>query len=138
MASIARTAISEDSALMTGMIPISLMRASAADLFIFFPTFQLSLHSRSQALHCSLDFRERRHRCVARRGHCQRPVCSAALHGPLGSLPFQEPVYQSRGERISASDSIIDFHIEPGWRLVQAALAVADRAPIVPGGRFCV
>src|SRR5262249_2790460 len=66
-----------------------------------------------------------------RRRHSQRSVRGAVFDRELGPLAGQESVYQSRRERIAATDPVEDFQVlaQPG--LMELAVAITDRAPIV-------
>src|ERR1019366_5251258 len=93
----------------------------------------LALHPRPAALHNSLHFVERSHGRIARGGHRQRTVRAAAVDGPVRALFVQKTVDQPRREGIAATDAVEDLEVRHGPRLVELALVVAHRAPVVDG-----
>src|SRR2546426_819472 len=60
-------------------------------------------------------------------------VTGAAFHGPLGILTRQEAVDQAGSKRIASAHAIKNFKIFAIFCLVELAVAIADRAPIVLG-----
>src|ERR1700722_6150818 len=74
------------------------------------------------------------HGCIARRRHRQSSVSSAALHRPLSVFAREESVNSSRGEGISSTGSVVDFQVLSCGGLIEFAVVIADRAPVIDGG----
>src|SRR5712691_2014541 len=113
MASTAASASSGDGARTTGMMPVAMILPRIC-------RFMSALHPCSGAGHDLLDLGQRRHGCVAGRGHRERAMRCAALDRPGGAPAGQEAVDQTRRERIAPADPVIDREIGPRPRLLEA------------------
>ena len=91
----------------------------------------------SDAFHDLRHFLEGGHGSVSRGGHGQRAMRGAALDRPLRVMACQETVNQAGSKGIAASDAIEDFEVLAVSCLVELAIAITDRAPIILRGRFC-
>src|SRR6185503_8458409 len=63
----------------------------------------------------------------------ERAVRGAALDRPLRALAGEQAVDQPRGEAVAAADSVEDLEVLAALRLVEPAVPVAHRAPVVEG-----
>src|SRR5437762_1040231 len=124
-----------DDARTAGTIPISMIRSRTFCLSIGVHLFSgTSLSPRdacSHSLHHLHDFLEVRHGSVSRRGHGQRPVRGATFHRPLRILSRQESVNQPGSKGIAPPDAVENFKVFAASCLVELAVRIADRAPII-------
>src|SRR5215469_1099118 len=105
-------ASSEEEARTTGMIPTASIFFRTSSLLILFVRLRDCTCPGSSAgdasafsFHHLQDLLQRNHRSVARSGHSERPMRSAAIHGPLWVFAGEKPINQSRGKGIAASHS---------------------------------
>src|SRR5579863_5756747 len=93
----------------------------------------LARDARRSALHGAFHFRESGHAGVARRGHRQRPVRHAALHGPLDGLAGKESINEPGSEAVAAAHAIenIDLALRDMHDLV---LVERDGSPRIAAG----
>src|ERR1039458_2818970 len=93
------------------------------------------LHPGAAALDQRLDFLERRHRCVAGRGHGQCAVGRAVLHSLLRIVELEQAINQPAGEAIASTDAIQNLQVLAVRRFVELAARPANRAPVIARGR---
>src|SRR5713101_2144932 len=136
-ASAANLASCGEAARTTGTIPISSMRARTSCFLIKRrATFSAGSagDSRSRAFHHVKNFVERRHGRIARRGHSQCPMSGSAFDGPLRVLSREKTVNEARSKGVTAANTVENFEILAILGLIEIALVVANRAPIVSRG----
>src|SRR6266851_875406 len=134
-ASAATHASPGDDARTTGTIPISMIRSRTFCLSIgvhlFSGTSASARNARSDSLHHLHDFLEGCHGSISRRGHGERPVRGATFHRPLRILSRQKSVNQPGSKGIAPSDAVENFKVFAASCLVELAVAIAYRAPII-------
>src|SRR5260370_34241518 len=136
-ASAANLASCGEAARTTGTIPISSIRARTSCFFIkIVAAFSINSadDSRSCTLHHVKNFVERRHGGIARRGHSQCSMSGAAFDGPLGVLSRKKAINETRSKRVTATDTVENLDILAILGLIEIALVVANRAPVVSRG----
>src|SRR6266571_3714908 len=118
----------------TGTMPISIIQSRTFCLSICvspFPRVPLTRDARSDSFHHLHHFLQSCHGRVARRRHGQCTVRGTAFHRPLRLLSRQESVNQAGSERIASSYAIENLQVLAVSRLVELAIAIANRAPII-------
>src|SRR5580658_4456702 len=135
-ASSARHASRAEPARTTGTIPISRMRSRTFCLSIAVTRSENSStrDARSDSFHHLQNFLQRSHRSISRSRHRQRPMRRATLDGSLRIVSRQKTINQPRRKRIAAANTIKNLQILPVFCLVELALAIANRAPIILRG----
>src|SRR3954463_7644019 len=92
-----------------------------------------SLHTRTPAFYQCLNFLERRHRCVSRCGHSERPMRGAVLDRFLRIIELYESVNQSACKTIATTYAIQDLHVLTIGRFEKFPASPANGAPVIPG-----
>src|ERR1700731_4544757 len=84
------------------------------------------------------NFVKRRHSDIARCGHGQRSMSGTAFDGPLRVLTREKSINKTRGEGITAANTIEDLEVLAIRGLIEIAIVVANSSPIISrrGGRF--
>ena len=90
---------------------------------------KLSLDARAGAFHQFFNFLFRRHGSVAGRGHGQRAVRRAVIHGLLRIAGGHQTVDQAGGKTVAAADTVENFQVGIFSALVKFAVHPADGAP---------
>src|ERR1019366_4834123 len=93
----------------------------------------LTRDTRARSLHQLQDFLQGRHGRVTWRRHRESSVGSAAFNRPLGILPFQKSVNQSRSEGIAATDAVKNFQVLAVTRFIKTSSAITNGIPIING-----
>src|SRR5262245_43309366 len=95
---------------------------------------QLPLHPRARTFHQLFDFSLGRHRSIARRGHGQRTMRRAVVHGLLRVAAGHQAIHQTRRETVAAADAIENLEIGLLTALMELAVHPATGSPIVARG----
>src|SRR6266478_3682539 len=128
----ASSASAGDDARTTGTTPISKIRFRTPGLFIE-SLLRSASNTRTGSLHHANHLLDGHHAGVARGGHCQGSMRRAAIHRPLRIFAGEQAVDEAGGKRIASSHAIKNLKVLPIPRLVELAVAITDRAPVVAG-----
>src|SRR6476646_541672 len=130
-----------DAARTTGTIPISTIRSRTFSLSIgghhFSGSSSSARDARPDSFHHLHHFLQSCHGGVSGRGHREGAMRSSAFDRPLRILSRQKSIDQPRCEGVAASHAVENLKIFTISRLVELAIAITDRAPVILRGGFC-